>query len=50
MSGSTALTCANCGRAPRPNESAEDSWRANSDGAGELLVFLPRVRRGGVRL
>jgi len=33
--------CTNCGRAPRPAENAEDDWRVESDGVGELLVFCP---------
>ena len=33
--------CANCGRVPRSDENADDDWRAESDGAGELHVFCP---------
>ena len=33
--------CAECGRRPRPDENADDEWRAYSDGAGELIVFCP---------
>ena len=35
------LMCAECGRKPRPDENAEDEWRAYSDGVGELVVFCP---------
>jgi hypothetical protein len=28
-------------RKPRPDENAEDEWRAYSDGVGELVVFCP---------
>ena len=35
------LVCAKCGRAPLPEEAADDSWRAYSDGVGELIVFCP---------
>ncbi len=35
------LSCAECGRAPLLEEVAEESWRAYSDGLGELHVFCP---------
>jgi hypothetical protein len=35
----TKLRCAECGRKPREDENADDEWRADSDGLGELLVF-----------
>jgi hypothetical protein len=42
------IRCAN--RAPRPGENPDDEWRAESDGAGELLVFCPEcwLREFGV--
>jgi hypothetical protein len=35
------LACAECGGKPRPDENADDEWRAYSDGVGELHVFCP---------
>jgi hypothetical protein len=35
------LICAECRRRPKPEENADDDWRAYSDGAGELLIFCP---------
>jgi hypothetical protein len=40
------LRCANRGREPRPDENAEDEWRAASNELGELLVFCPPCRAG----
>ncbi len=36
-----ALVCAECGRESTALENTEDSWRAYSDGVGELIVFCP---------
>lgn len=36
------LRCAESGRKPRPQESADDEWDAGSDGLGELHVFCPQ--------
>lgn len=33
--------CSNCRRTSRPDENANDDWRAESDGVGELHVFCP---------
>jgi hypothetical protein len=38
---SPGLTCTNCHRGPRPEENADDDWRAYSDGRGGLHVFCP---------
>ena len=35
------LQCAECGRNPREDENADDEWRAESGGVGELNVFCP---------
>lgn len=35
------IRCANCARAPRPDDNAANDWRVESDGVGELLVFCP---------
>ena len=35
------LRCAECQRAPRPDENADDRWRVYSDGLGELMTFCP---------
>ena len=35
------LECVECGRAPRADENADDDWRVESDGVGELLAFCP---------
>ncbi len=39
--GDRDFVCAECGRSPSRHEDAEDSWRAYSDGVGELHVFCP---------
>jgi hypothetical protein len=36
-----SLRCSECGREPREDENADDEWRAESDGVGELHVFCP---------
>jgi hypothetical protein len=45
------LVCGECDRKPRPEENADDDWRAYSDGVGELIVFCPECakREFGVR-
>lgn len=35
------LRCAECGRRPREDESAPDTWRAHSDGLSEVHLFCP---------
>lgn len=44
------LACSECGREPHAGENADDRWRAYSDGAGELVVFCPGVRRARLRV
>jgi hypothetical protein len=36
------LTCAQCGRKPRDNESADDEWRVYREVDDQLPVFCPR--------
>jgi hypothetical protein len=39
------ISCSICGREPRDDENPDDGWRAESDGAGELMVFCPECWR-----
>ena len=41
MQRDPSLRCSECGREPREDENADDEWRAESDGVGELHVFCP---------
>ncbi len=35
------LECRECGRKPRPNENAEDDWRACYEGLGNGVTLCP---------
>lgn len=39
------LRCSNCVRRPAAEENPEDTWRAYSDGVGELVVVCPACAR-----
>jgi hypothetical protein len=47
----TTLSCAECGRKPRLDETADDEWRAYRDVDDDLPVFCPECaeREFGVR-